>query len=181
MPTTRTHLVPYVRTDILQPPLPASARPLPQPLRELLHLRPLLVGRLGEVDAVHGARASLDERERHLEPDPAMSARDERDAVCERELAREDRWVRWSTLGSDARCGGGRSVLTRFVRRRLERAGDADGVAGRDGVQGRGGRETCRWGRSEPRGYGAYGRDFHCRNHDAERADSVGTQSRVTR
>ena len=97
MATTRTHLVPYVRADILEPPLSAGARPSPQSLRELLHLRPLLVGRLGQVDAVHGPRARLDERERHLEPDPAVRARDERDAICERELAREDRRVRWST------------------------------------------------------------------------------------
>ncbi len=87
----RTHLVSHVRADILQPPLPARPRLPPHRLRVLAHLHPLLARRLRQVHAIHRACPRLDERERHLEPDPAVRARDERDAVPERELVREVR------------------------------------------------------------------------------------------
>lgn len=82
------HLVGHIAADVLEPALAALARHA----RRVVAHGELLVRRLrGEVDAVHGARARLDERQRHLEPEPAPAAGDERDAVRERELVCEER------------------------------------------------------------------------------------------
>ena len=108
MPTT--HLVPHVCTDILEPPL--SARLTPKRLHILAHLHPLLPRRFQKVDTVHGARPRLDQGERHLKPDPTVRARDERNAICERELVREDR------RGRALHCP---RIIARFRVKRAER------------------------------------------------------------
>jgi hypothetical protein len=88
--TTESHLVGHITTDILQPTLAARLAGPSQPLCVLLHSLPLVRGLLGQVDAVHRPRPCLDEGERHLESQTAVAARDERDAVREGELVRED-------------------------------------------------------------------------------------------
>ena len=97
-----THLVSDVRANVLQPRIPTSALHA----RDVLaHLRELVPWLFGQVDAVDDARASLDERECHLESYPAVPAGDEPDAVGEGELVLEER------RGAGCACGDSEGML----------------------------------------------------------------------
>lgn len=97
----RSHLVSNIATNIFQPALAALVR---HAGRIVMHFLPLLGRLLGHVDAVHCASPGLDKRKRHLEPKPAVPARDERDTVCERELVLEERgrWRGTCAINQDA-------------------------------------------------------------------------------
>lgn len=116
------YLVRNIGRNVLQPRLAFQSR---HPREVFLHLVPLWPRLFREVDAVHRPRAGLCERRRHLEPEPAIRARDECNAVRERELVREERRLRRCGI-SGCLCGtrGGRART--LVWERLERCGDAD-------------------------------------------------------
>lgn len=102
-PAGDAYLVRYIGGDVLQARLALQSR---HPPEVFLHLVPLGPRLLREVDAVHGPRACLRERRRHLESEPAVRARDKGNAVRERELMREERRFRRCRAGFQRACVG---------------------------------------------------------------------------
>ena len=83
------HLISDIRADILETAFTQLVLHLS---RILVRLLEILAGGLWEIDAVHGARTSLNQGECHLQAKAAVSAGDQRDAIGERKLLGEERW-----------------------------------------------------------------------------------------
>lgn len=84
-------LVAHVCAEVLKA---ALSREAVEPLGIVADPGPLLARLLRKVNAVDRACAGLDERQSHLEPEAAVPARDQGDAVGERELVREQSGLR---------------------------------------------------------------------------------------